>query len=103
MSEQKVIQFSTIEQIINTIHIGNKDNFITDFKGRLDVVINATQMVKINLELGGTAEQKEQYKDCKNSELIGCTTMKWVDDGMHNISIQVSVKDEVPTSSPAGG
>lgn len=95
MSEQKVIEFATIEEIINAIHLGNKDNFLIDFKGWLDVVINATQTVKVSIELGGTPEQKEKYKDFKNSELIGCTTMKWVDDGMHNISINYSVKNEV--------
>lgn len=95
MAENNVIEFKTIEEIIDTIHIGNKDNFFIDFKAWLDIVLNATQMVKMNIELAGTPEQKEQYKDCKNSELIGCSSMKWVDDGMHNISIHLTVKEDV--------
>lgn len=95
MSEQNVVEFKTIEEIINTIHLGNKDNFLIDFKAWLEIVLNTTQTVRMSIELGGTPEQKEQYKDSKNSELIGCSSMKWVDDGMHNISINVTVKDEV--------
>ena len=95
MPEQKVIEFKTIEEIINTIHLGNKDNFLVDFKGWLEIVLNTIQTVRMSVEIGGTPEQKEQYKAIKNSELIGCSTMKWVDDGMHNMFINVSMKDKV--------
>ena len=90
MSENKVVEFKTIEEIINTIHLGNKDNFLVDFKSWLEVVINTTQTVRINIELGGSDAQKKQYKKVKNADLIGCSSMKWVDDGMHNISINLS-------------
>ena len=39
-------------------------------------------------------EQKEQYNQMANSELVGCKTMKWVDDGKHNISITVTMQDQ---------
>ena len=94
MNKEQVIEFSTIEEIINTIHIGNKDAFLTDFKAWLDIVVNTTQTVRMTIELGGTDEQKDQYKDIANSELIGCKTMKWIDDGKHNISITVTMQDE---------
>lgn len=93
METEKVIEFKTIEEIIDYIHMGNKDNFLTDFKAWLEIVLNTTQTVRMSIELGGTPEQKEQYKDIPNSELIGCKTMKWIDDGKHNISINVSLTD----------
>ncbi len=86
---KKTIEFKTIEEIINTIHMGNKDDFLIDFKSWLEIVLNTTQTVRMSIELGGTPEQKEQYKKVSNSELIGCSSMKWIDDGKHNISITV--------------
>lgn len=94
MNKEQVIEFSTIEEIINTIHIGNKDAFLTDFKAWLEIVINATQTVRMSIEIAGTDEQKEQYNQMANSELVGCKTMKWIDDGKHNISITVTMQDE---------
>ena len=95
MAKKKVIEFKTIEEIINTVHLGNKDNFLTDFKGWLEIVLNTVQTVRMSIELGGTPEQKEQYKNCTNSELVGCNAMKWIDDGKHNMSITVTLKDDV--------
>lgn len=92
MKNSKTFEFKTIEEIINTIHLGNKDNFLVDFKAWLEVTLNAAHMVRLSIELSATPEQKEQYKDKKNSELLGCNSLKWVDDGKHNISIKVTTK-----------
>lgn len=92
--EPKTFEFKTIEEIINTIHLGNKDNFLIDFKAWLEVVLNTTHTVKLSIEVAGTPEQKEKYKNFKNSELIGCSSMKWIDDGMHNIYISVTTPEK---------
>jgi hypothetical protein len=93
-TEQTIIEFTTVEEIINTIHLGNKDNFLTDFKTWLEVVINTVQTVKLSIELGGTDEQKEMFKDYTNADLVGCKSMKWVDDGKHNLTVTYSLKQD---------
>jgi len=92
MAKSNVIEFKTIEDIINTIHLGNKDNFLVDFKAWLEIVLNTVQTVKLSIELGGTEEQKKEYSKVSNSSLIGCSSMKWIDDGKHDISIKVTTK-----------
>ena len=82
-------EFLTIEDIINNIHMGNKNAFAQDFIAWLDIVCNTVQSVKMGIEFVG--KQKE-FENFKPSELVGCKTMKWVDDGKHNISINVSFK-----------
>jgi len=94
MPKKKVVyhEFKTIEDIINTVHIGNKDNFLVDFKAWLEIVLNTVQTTKLSIELGGTEEQKEEYSKVSNSSLVGCSSMKWIDDGKHNLSIKVIIK-----------
>jgi hypothetical protein len=92
MAKKKEIEFLTIKEIIDTIHMGNKDNFLVDFKSWLEIVINTTHSVRMAIDLGGTEEQKKEYKSVKNSDLVGCNSMKWIDDGKHNISIKINTK-----------
>jgi hypothetical protein len=94
MSEEKLIEFTTIEQIIDAIHLGNKDNFLTDFRGWLEAVINMTQTVRTVVEISADEEQKELYNNMPNSKLVGCSSMKWIDDGKHNFSISVVLKED---------
>ncbi len=85
MPKSKVLEFKTLEEIINTIHLGNKENFIVDFKAWLDVVVNVAQAFKIAQKLAG---KPTDFDVKKISEIIGCTSMKWIDDGKHNMSIK---------------
>ena len=54
----------------------------------------------MGIEVAGTDEQKAKYNTTPTSELIGCESMKWIDDGKHNISINVTLAESDKTPTP---
>jgi hypothetical protein len=100
MAKKKVIELKTVADIINHIHMGNKENFLVDFRAWLDIVVNTAQTVRMGIEVAGTDEQKAKYNTTPTSELIGCESMRWIDDGKHNISINVTLAESDKTPTP---
>ena len=78
--ESKQYQIKTVQDMIDCTNEANLDNFLTDLKGYL----NTAQMLKNLAELvGETEEQKE----------IGTDGFTWIDDGKHDATISIGVKE----------
>ena len=78
--ESKKYEIKTVQDIINCTNESNLDNFLIDLKAFL----TTAHAIKTIFELvGETKEQKE----------IGTDGFTWIDDGKHDATISIGVKE----------
>lgn len=78
--KQKVIILKTVKEMLAVLNENNIDNFLVDFKCWLELGIE----FKSNM-VGIVKFDDSQFK--------------WIDDGEHNLTVNVTIKDDEKTNS----
>lgn len=87
MAEEKRYELKTIEDILNIITAENIENFLEGFKSFLGNYCLTTTSARL-----GAAIQGLDWTDKKNTEIVKCDKMIYIDDGKQENHLTITIK-----------